>query len=109
QCRMNAADVAYRIPHLSFQFPERSNVTSGAAQYDLRASLAEHPPDTSRQLCGSTFAYLSLLQKFIKPRQRSLQHIDAMLWLAEAMTFARITNEIGRASCRETWKYRWRA
>src|SRR2546423_1323407 len=38
-----------------------------------------------------SFAFL--LQEFIKPRQRSLQRIDAMLWLAEAMTLARITNQ----------------
>src|SRR5437868_14972231 len=116
---MNAADVAYRIPHLNFQFPERWNVTSGAAQHDLRASFAEHPPDTSRQRCASTFAYLSLLQKFIEPRQRSLKRIDAMLGLAQAMAFAWITNEdsfdatttqrhvhlqIGRASCRKESK-----
>src|SRR4029077_4002997 len=68
---------------------------SGAGLHDLHASLAEHPPDTSRQLCASTFAYLSLLQKFIEPRQRSLKRIDPILWLAEAMAFARITNEDG--------------
>lgn len=92
--RTSEADAACQSPPKSFQFRGSQNSTNANAPRVALDLIAQYQRGTSKsQMCVSIQLLPLLLQISIEPRQRSLQGIDAMLWLAQAMTFAGITHK----------------